>query len=147
MSLTIASENLAVHVETIQGIKVITMDLSGAWDTISMQDMILENLRDSGINIENLLFRGFDAHDIEKMFKYGTDIPHRNTTFCSTADQVHKNDTNSGIFHALQNTSPALVLYDINQMHSPVGDKYVYQANPGTNLKQAIIAIVKITGI
>ena len=125
---------------------VATVDLSEGWDRESIRDILIERLKELAIYQPNLLFRGFDGNKIEVVKKYGTDNPNSLTIFCSKerelADEYAAEE--SALDFALDQKKAGLAVYEGDKLwqKTNVDPTYRYRAKEGTNLKEALLAVL-----
>ncbi|MDP2947329.1 MAG: hypothetical protein Q8N88_04375 [Nanoarchaeota archaeon] len=122
------------------------IDLSKTWDMESQRDLIIEKLKEWGMNPANSIFRGFDANKLDLMKKFGTDNPQDEIIFGSTEEELTEDDSmlmRSAINYAIRHESSGLAIYDKEKLTSRDGDvESAYVPQKEHNFKDALLLII-----
>ena len=122
------------------------INLSKTWDLESQRDLIIEKLKEWGMNPTNLIFRGFDANKIDLMKKFGTDNPQDEIIFASTEEELTEDESmlmRSAINYAIRHESSGLAVYDRSKLI--LKDDNVdsaYRPENKHNFKDALLLII-----
>lgn len=122
------------------------ISLSKTWDLESQRDLIVEKLKEWGMNPANLLFRGFDADKIDLMKKFGTDNPQDEIIFASTEEELTEDESmlmRSAINYAIRHESSGLAIYDKRKLMLKDDDvESAYRPENEHNFKDALLLII-----
>lgn len=95
------------------------LDISAAWDSVSMKEIVIERLKQLDIYSETILMRGFNGKKIEKMRKSGIDTVdsrehNERATFFSKVDEFidPESSDESAFDFAMDFIVPGLAVYD-----------------------------------
>ena len=124
--------------------KTLDFKSANAYNPLSYLEVVREQLKQDSLYKPGLLFRGFDARDVERLLREGQDTP--GELFCvseseleaalKTADRI-----TDAFSYAADHDRPALVVYDGSMMIRET--KFVYRLSEVNKVKP-IVAVYRL---
>jgi len=124
------------------------VDLSEAWDTSDMRDLIFKRLQELGLDSLELVYMGFDGGSHAGVRSRGVfrvkDMPKKEFIFCSTTADLNRSDASgeNAISIALGYKKPGLAVYDAGKLEkSPIDYAYLAKEELGLTFRDALVAV------
>ncbi len=104
-------------------------------------DVVISDLQKKRRYQPDLLYRGFNGDNIEKLVREGqdTDFP---LLHCATEDQVRTGSEGNVFEHALDHPTPALAVFDPTYVEKFY--EFAYTFNDPRNKQKALVAVYRL---
>ncbi|MGD0728780.1 MAG: hypothetical protein ABR981_01765 [Candidatus Micrarchaeaceae archaeon] len=121
------------------------LDLSGAWDSTSMLEILIDDVKKRGLNPREFVYSSFSLRDLGRLLDTGSySKSKRDIVFCSTYDELFGEESGNIIRYAQDHKTAGIIVYNPEFLIENNGIPYEYRIKPDTNIGDLIKVIYRI---